>query len=218
MNRFNSGADAVGQEDLTTPNLMNGFWKPFCNLSDIKEMENSKTELITAAIVLILLISSGLIHLPKKNNSTGTIPRAERCIGVFHPAIGKGLLFPSDSDNIIDVAKASFLIPDDCHTAFTTQDLESTSQIIFRETDGGCVVDRIQQLSQAEHILCGDPMNLNQAGEEDLVLLPGIGPERARQIIELRQEEGPFTTVDDLMRIRGIGPKTVEKAETWLEW
>ena len=179
-------------------------------------MRNSKTELITTAIVITLLISSGLIHLPKKNNTTGTIPRVERCIGVFHPATGKGLLFPSDGDDIIDVAKTSFLIPDDCPPASTTRNLESASHIIFEETDGGCVVDRVRQLSQAERILCGDPMDLNQAGEEDLVLLPGIGPERARQIIELRQEEGPFLTVDDLTRIRGIGPKTVKKAEGWL--
>jgi competence protein ComEA len=49
--------------------------------------------------------------------------------------------------------------------------------------------------------------DLNAAPERHLVLLPGIGPARARAIVEERAN-GPFGTVDDLSRVRGIGPMT----------
>ena len=54
------------------------------------------------------------------------------------------------------------------------------------------------------------PININTATEEELVALPNIGPARAQSIIQFRIENGPFRTVDDLQKIRGIGPRIVE--------
>lgn len=51
-------------------------------------------------------------------------------------------------------------------------------------------------------------VDLNRAGEDELVALPGIGPVTARRIVESRQTEGPFERPEDLMRVQGIGPKT----------
>ena len=53
-------------------------------------------------------------------------------------------------------------------------------------------------------------MDINAAGERHLVLLPRIGPALAGRIVTWRQEHGPFTGVDDLIHIRGIGPRTLE--------
>jgi len=52
-------------------------------------------------------------------------------------------------------------------------------------------------------------IELNTAGQAELELLPGIGPKRATAIIASREADGPFRSVDDLIRIRGIGPATV---------
>lgn len=58
----------------------------------------------------------------------------------------------------------------------------------------------------------GTPLRLNPntAPAEALALLPGIGPVRARAIVEFRQQHagGPFRSGDDLQQVRGIGPKT----------
>ena len=51
--------------------------------------------------------------------------------------------------------------------------------------------------------------DLNAAPERHLLLLPGIGPARARAIVEERSRAGPFATVGDLTRVRGIGPGTM---------
>jgi competence protein ComEA len=48
-------------------------------------------------------------------------------------------------------------------------------------------------------------VNLNTATEEELCSLPGIGPARARAIIEFREAHGGFRSISQLMRIKGIG-------------
>jgi comEA protein len=55
------------------------------------------------------------------------------------------------------------------------------------------------------------PVNINSASEKDLQNLPRIGPAMAARIVLYRQEQGPFQTKDDLMKVKGIGKKTFEK-------
>ncbi len=57
--------------------------------------------------------------------------------------------------------------------------------------------------------LFGLPIELNCAGARTLETLGGIGSVRARRIVEERARE-PFERVDDLLRVHGIGPKTLE--------
>jgi len=54
------------------------------------------------------------------------------------------------------------------------------------------------------------PVDLNSADLRDLQSLPGIGPALAERILVARREQ-PFTSLDDLARVRGIGPTTVER-------
>jgi competence protein ComEA len=53
-------------------------------------------------------------------------------------------------------------------------------------------------------------ININAAGPEELMALPGIGPAIAAAIVEDRTARGPFSSVDDLLRVRGIGPAKLE--------
>ncbi len=55
------------------------------------------------------------------------------------------------------------------------------------------------------------PINVNTADAELLAELPGIGPSRAAAIIEERENNGAFMDADDLTRVSGIGPATVER-------
>ncbi len=55
------------------------------------------------------------------------------------------------------------------------------------------------------------PVNLNTAGLEELCSLSGIGAVKARAIIEWRQANGAFTSIEDITKVKGIGAKTLEK-------
>lgn len=55
-------------------------------------------------------------------------------------------------------------------------------------------------------------LNLNTATAEQLDELPGVGPSRAQAILELRQQlGGKFRSPDQLLEVKGIGEKTLEK-------
>ena len=53
-------------------------------------------------------------------------------------------------------------------------------------------------------------VELNSADWTELLNLPGIGPARAREIVRDRAERGPFSSPEELMRVHGIGPVTVD--------
>jgi len=67
-------------------------------------------------------------------------------------------------------------------------------------------------------LLCGAGIDPNRDAAEDLELLPAVGPSRARKIVESREADGPFERPEDLARIKGIGPKTVERLRPWLSF
>jgi len=57
----------------------------------------------------------------------------------------------------------------------------------------------------------GGLLDLNRASAADLEQLPGIGPAKAKAIVEHRERYGPFRSVDDLLNVKGIGPKLMER-------
>jgi competence protein ComEA len=59
-------------------------------------------------------------------------------------------------------------------------------------------------------------LNLNTASAEELTRLPGVGPSRAQAIVELRTRMKGFKSLEDLMKVRGIGRKTFRKLEPML--
>jgi competence ComEA-like helix-hairpin-helix protein len=60
------------------------------------------------------------------------------------------------------------------------------------------------------------PVNINAANSEQLQTVPGIGPATAEKILQMRKSYGAFKSVDDLLAIRGIGKKRLEKMRKYL--
>jgi len=55
------------------------------------------------------------------------------------------------------------------------------------------------------------PLDLNSAGPEELMALPGIGEKLAQRVVAYRQSRGGFRNVDELRKVRGIGEKRMER-------
>jgi comEA protein len=60
------------------------------------------------------------------------------------------------------------------------------------------------------------PVNINTATSSELETVPGIGPATAEKILQMRKSYGAFKSVDDLLAIRGIGPKRLDKMRKYL--
>jgi competence protein ComEA len=60
-------------------------------------------------------------------------------------------------------------------------------------------------------------LNLNSASDEQLQMLPGVGPSKSERIIAWRQKNGGFKRVADLRKVKGFGYKTLKKLEPYLD-
>lgn len=81
-----------------------------------------------------------------------------------------------------------------------------------------CCISVAHATTTTEHetqrvIEASQRLNINQADQQQLMALPGIGPSRAAAMMELREALGGFSDVNQLLEIRGIGPATLRNLE-----
>lgn len=65
--------------------------------------------------------------------------------------------------------------------------------------------------------MLGLRVDLNTATAADLSALPGVGDKTALRMVESRERVGPFERVEDITRVKGIGPATLKRLTPWLE-
>ncbi|RNC83879.1 MAG: hypothetical protein ED557_08905 [Balneola sp.] len=75
----------------------------------------------------------------------------------------------------------------------------------------GTKVSRQKEVSRGDAIDAVYPININTANQATLELLPGIGETYAKRIIEYREKNGGFKTVEELINVNGIGEKRLER-------
>lgn len=76
--------------------------------------------------------------------------------------------------------------------------------------------DTIAYVKKDLSSLAEKSININIAGVDDLIKLPGIGPKTAEKIIELRNERGRFKRLDELMDVNGIGEVKFSKIKDYI--
>ncbi len=89
--------------------------------------------------------------------------------------------------------------------SFVSNDAPSVSATHHRRSHGR------SSRSSAHKLAEGQTLDVNTASAEELVQLPGVGPSLAQRIVDYRQQNGPFQTVDDLQNVPGIGPSKFDR-------
>jgi len=69
----------------------------------------------------------------------------------------------------------------------------------------------------AKKVMPNGKINLNTANEEQLMLLPTVGPAKAERIVTWRKKNGGFKRVADLRRVKGFGYRTFKRLEPLLD-
>lgn len=96
---------------------------------------------------------------------------------------------------------------------YSASDSEFDARSARIEQPDSAVDDRSVALSDSFQITSSVHriVNINTASKEEFVGLPGIGEAMALRIVKYREQHGPFTSVDDLSHVKGIGRKKLEK-------
>ena len=80
---------------------------------------------------------------------------------------------------------------------------------------GGSRGDLVE-IDRAEPLSVQYLVDINHADWPEIIQLPRLGETMARRILNERDQNGPFAQVEDLVRVNGIGPKTLEKIRPYL--
>lgn len=73
-----------------------------------------------------------------------------------------------------------------------------------------------RDLTGRERLAFGLPVDVNAATAEDLAGIPGLTARVAQEVVAERARAGPYRSLDDLLRVRGIGPARLERARPHL--
>lgn len=85
------------------------------------------------------------------------------------------------------------------------------SRWVFQRESTGCLDIVMGRMSAAALMAHRLPIDINKARAEAFELLPGIGPVLAGRIVARREKRGGFEKEEDLLQVRGIGPRTLER-------
>jgi competence protein ComEA len=177
---------------------------------------------VGGAIVLLLVagaaaVLSFALNAPGGSRAIGTTPPATSGVGpsadpaspagilvhVLGAVAEPGLYSLADGDRIVDAVAAA--------GGFTEEADQAALNLARAVGDGEQVYVPVAGEEPPPEAAGeqGGLIDLNTADVAELETLPGLGPELAGRIVEWREQNGRFASVDDLLNVTGIGAKTV---------
>ncbi len=123
---------------------------------------------------------------------------------------------------LINVFYTETMVPEPENHAQILADFEQRSAIIEREMlhenqKYAGVHNATELKEEAPSMRNIETVSINTATLSQLTTLPGIGATYAQRIIEYRETNGDFTSVDELVKVKGIGEKTLEKIKPFIK-
>ena len=189
---------------------------------------------IGAAIVLVLValaVTVGIgiwrgqsapvehVTAPPQATEPATAVASDAYVHVSGAVRAPGLYVVGADARVIDAVSAAGGLADDADaeaiSAYLADRDASAINLARPVTDGEQLVVPVEGEAPPAGPSAGSGsapglVSVNTADAAALEELPGIGPALAARIIDWRDTEGPFATVDDLLAVSGIGPKVLE--------
>lgn len=187
-----------------------------------RRVQGSRRRVGVGAAVVLLLLALGatvLISILQPHSSSRAVvtsPRpstsamasgAEIYVHVLGAVVTPGLYTLRDGARAVDAIAAA---------GGYASDADQTAINLARFVVDGeqILVPRVGEASgedASSGVGADGKVNINKASAAELETLPRVGPAMAQRIIDWREENGPFTSVDDLRNVTGIGDKTFEE-------
>jgi len=143
----------------------------------------------------------------KDSNEEGALEESKEplVIHIVGAVKSPGVFTLLEGDRVLEaVEKAGGFSEDALRDAVNLAARIYDGQQIYIPREGEEIPPALLQGNQTQKI------NINTATQSDLETLPGIGPAKAGAIIQDREKNGPFKSVEEITRVTGIGEKTLE--------
>ncbi|WP_339146959.1 MULTISPECIES: helix-hairpin-helix domain-containing protein [unclassified Sutcliffiella] len=129
---------------------------------------------------------------------------------VFQPGVYK----MKSGDRVIDAVEVAGGFLDDADTRKVNLASLLTDEMVIIVPREGDEEERevlIKPENSSNADSAGGKININSASEEELTALTGVGPAKAKAIIDYRTDHGLYKSIEEIMNVTGIGEKSFEK-------
>lgn len=162
--------------------------------------------MLLSALVLLAGTQVGRRYMPEwvQERASAKESRAVvvECAG---SGVRPGVYLFSNAPTVAE-ACARVGVPREVVMANAEEVVDSGALLRLSEADSRVQVER-QEMAASTRLLFGIPLDLNKVCADELEHIEGIGPCLAKAIIDYRNAHGPFRTVGELEKVRGIGRK-----------
>ncbi len=177
--------------------------------------------LVVAAVMVVLLVIRGRHNGEQAVVSAFSVSPQPIAWLQVRGAVNHGGTYPLFDKNMTD----SVIIMSEPRCGLRPLQLPDTyrlggqrgiSVVIHCPPSGGAGYTDIASIPPAQCLVLGIPFSLSHASPDELELVPGIGPVLAARIVMLRQKNGDFRQIEDLLQVKGIANKKLERLMEYL--
>lgn len=149
---------------------------------------------------------------PKRNNKGISKEKNKIMVDVQGSVTRPGVYELKEGDRVLHAIRMAGGFTDRAEVRSVNQALKISDEMIVYVAQKG---EKFELISASASSNAADEkttlININSADETVLQTLNGVGPAKAQSIISYREENGPFTSFEQLLEVRGIGEKTIEQ-------
>jgi competence protein ComEA len=193
------------------PSMMPLVW-------EMKRPKRSDQHTGLSVLILLLIAGWAIQYLVSVQGTQGSAGKNNDIfVGVEGPVNKPGVYCFERKPSLRDLIRRAGGLQDGSDDDYGSYPAFVQGTMVHISTEHGRVEVSTEALPAAYKITLLIPISMNEASQEELVAIPEIGPELAQRIIDHRSRYGPFTTIDELTTIPGIGKVRLSRIRPFVE-